>query len=70
MDLTKYVGDLSLGGKLLEELKQRVFLRTQLDVVYTDFINWERGNLISIGGDLDKGKWKHLSYTEYVGLKL
>ena len=70
MNLTKYVGDLSLGGGLLERLKERVFLKTQLDVVYTDFTNWERGGLISIGDDLEKGKWKHLSYTEYVWVKI
>jgi len=70
MDLTEYVNDIGLSGKLLKKLKKRVFLRTQLDVVYTDFTNWERGGLISIGDELEKGKWKHLNYSEYVWIKI
>ena len=70
MDLTKHVGVINRNENLLEKLKERVFLKTQLDVVYADFTNWERGNLISIGGDLEKGKWKHLNYTEYVWVKI
>ena len=70
MLLDKYINDLEEGGDLIEKLKQRVLLRTQLDVVYTDLINWERSGLISIGDDSKKGKWKHISYNEYVWIKI
>jgi len=70
MDLTKYVNNLSLSGELLEKLNQRVFLKTELDIVYSDFTNWERADLISIGEKVEKGKWKHLSYSEYVWVKI
>ena len=56
--------------ELFEELLERVFLKTQIDVVYTDFVNWERNNLLFVDSDVEKGKWKKLNYFEYVWVKL
>jgi len=39
-------------------------------VVYTDFVNWERNNLLFIDSDVEKGKWKKLNYFEYAWVKL
>lgn len=51
-------------------LRERVFLKTELDIVYSDLVNWERYNLLSIGGDSDKGDWKKLNYVEYTWVKI
>ena len=56
--------------ELFVQLSERVFLKTEIDVVYTDFVNWERNNLLFIDSDVEKGKWKKLNYFEYVWVKL
>ncbi len=55
---------------LIDLLRERVFLKTELDIVYSDLVNWERSNLLSIGGDSDKGDWKKLNYIEYTWVKI
>ena len=55
---------------LFDLLRERVFLKTELDIVYSDLVNWERSNLLSIGGDSDKGDWKKLNYVEYIWVKI
>ena len=55
---------------LFDLLRERVFLKTELDIVYSDLVNWERSNLLSIGGDSDKGDWKKLNYIEYTWVKI
>ena len=39
-------------------------------MVYTDFVNWERNNLLFVDSDVEKGKWKKLNYFEYAWVKL
>jgi len=56
--------------ELFAQLSERVFLKTQIDVVYTDFVNWERNNLLYVDSDVEKGKWKKLNCFEYVWVKL
>jgi len=56
--------------KLLDKLNERVFLKTEIDVVYSDLVNWERSNLLNIGGNSDKGDWKRLNYFEYIWVKI
>ena len=55
---------------LLVKLNERVFLKTEIDVVYSDLVNWERSNLLNIGGNSDKGDWKRLNYFEYIWVKI
>ena len=57
-------------GNLLFKLNERVFLKTELNVVYSDLVNWERSNLLNIGGNSDKGDWKRLNYFEYIWVKI
>ena len=56
--------------KLFDKLRERVFLKTELDIVYSDLANWERSNLLDIGGDAEKGNWKQLNYIEYICIKI
>lgn len=58
------------ADKLFDKLKERVFLKTELNIVYTDLTNWERAGLLEIGGDSNKGDWKKLDYIEYTWLKI
>lgn len=55
---------------LFDLLRERVFLKTELDIVYSDLVNWERSNLLSIGGESGKGDWKKLNYVEYTWIKI
>lgn len=55
---------------LIDLLRERVFLKTEIDIVYSDLVNWERYNLLCIGGDSTKGDWKKLNYIEYTWVKI
>lgn len=55
---------------LFNLLRERVFLKTEIDIVYSDLVNWERSNLLNIGGDSEKGDWKKLNYFEYIWVKI
>ncbi len=68
--LEDFVNNPAQSGDLYDKLRERVFLKTQLDVVYTDLVNWERSGLLSIGGDSNKGDWKKVNYTEYIWIKV
>ena len=54
----------------LEVIRERVFSKTQVDVVYSDFTNWERYRLIDIKHNVGKGGHKKLSYVDYVWLSI
>ena len=54
----------------LEVIRERVFSKTQVDVVYSDFTNSERYGLIDIKHNVGKGGHKKLSYVDYVWLSI
>jgi len=66
---TNYSDDYSKAIDLAKKLREKVFLKTQMDVVYTHFSNWEREGLL-YRCDENKGKWKSLSYVEYTWVKI
>jgi hypothetical protein len=68
--IENFVNNPELSENLYDKLRERVFLKTELDVVYTDLVNWERSGLLLIGGDSDKGDWKKVNYTEYIWIKI
>ena len=69
-NLSKFKGELLELPELFHQLRNRCFLKTQLDVVYTDFTNWERYDLLFIDHDVEKGMWKKLNYIEYTWMKI
>ena len=69
-NLSKFKGELLAVTELYYQLRNRCFLKTQLDVVYTDFTNWERYDLLFIDHDVEKGMWKKLNYIEYTWMKI
>lgn len=70
IDLNEYMGLLSKSPELINKLQERIFLRTEIDVVYASFTNWERKGLLYQQADVEKGKWKKLTITEYLWVKL
>ena len=68
--IENFVNNPDIAENLYDKLRERVFLKTELDVVYTDLVNWERSGLLSIGGESNKGDWKKVSYTEYIWIKI
>ena len=67
IDREEYHLNYHKGDELFNKLKERIFLKTELDIVYTDITNWERNGLLEIG-EGEKGDWKKLNYIEYVWL--
>jgi hypothetical protein len=65
-----FYNDFGSAYDLFDKLKERVFLKTEIDIVYSDLVNWERYNLLQIGGDVEKGDWKKLNYIEYTWVKI
>jgi hypothetical protein len=65
-----FVNDPSSAEPLIDLLRERFFLKTEIDIVYSDLVNWERSNLLSIGDDSDKGDWKKINYIEYTWVKI
>lgn len=65
-----FYNNFNSADSLFFKLKERVFLRTELNIVYSDLTNWERSGLLSIGGGSKKGDWKKLNYVEYIWLKI
>jgi len=68
--IENFINNSAEAENLYDKLRERVFLKTELDVVYTDLVNWERSGLLSLGGNSDKGDWKKVSYTEYIWIKI
>lgn len=67
---TSFENNPTTAEPLQNLLRERVFLKTEIDIVYSDLVNWERYNLLSIGGDSEKGDWKKLNYIEYTWVKI
>lgn len=55
---------------LLLELRRPTFMRTKIDVVYSDIVNWEVEGILYDGVKKEKGSQKKLSYIEYIWLKM
>ena len=67
--------DISIKSKefsfeLIEELRRPIFMRTKIDVVYSDIVNWEVEGILYESVRKEKGSQKKLSYIEYVWLKM
>jgi hypothetical protein len=70
IDFNYFFQDYDKSMILIEKLRNRDFLKTEIDVVYSDLANWERVGLIQIGGNQEKGDWKKINYIEYVWIRL
>jgi hypothetical protein len=72
-DLHSYFGNTSNLNKLANHICQPVFLKTKIDVLYDDILNWERNDLLSIefGIKPEDTSYKKtaISFIEYVWIK-
>ena len=55
LDILKYKGNFDKAIYLQQKLNERVFSKTEIDVVYSDFTNWERNGLLDISDNTKKG---------------
>ena len=72
-DLHSYFGNTNNLNKLANHICQPVFLKTKIDVLYDDILNWERNDLLSIefGIKPEDTSYKKtaISFIEYVWIK-
>jgi len=70
LDILHFKGKLDQALVLYNKFNERVFSKTEIDVVYSDFTNWERKGLIDISHKVKKGGHKKLSYVDYVWVSI
>ena len=62
------VGNLNIN--LILELQAPTFMRTKIDVVYSDLNNWDNEGLLYYSSHVKKGSQRKLSYIEYIWVKI
>ncbi|MDB9910239.1 YezD family protein [Flavobacteriales bacterium] len=70
LDILQFKGKFDQALVLYNKFNERVFSKTEIDVVYSDFTNWERNELIDISHKVKKGGHKKLSYVDYVWVSI
>ena len=70
INVADYFSILEKAPYLFDKIQEKVFLKTEIDIVYSDIKNWERFDLLSEYDKSDKGNWNKISYSEYVWLKI
>lgn len=70
MENTPLLNSDILNQELLTQLRTPTFLKTQLDVVYSDINNWDNEGLLYYAQENKKGSQKRLSYIEYTWVKI
>lgn len=70
INVVDYFSVLERAPDLFNKIQEKVFLKTEIDIVYSDIKNWERSNLLSEYNESEKGNWNKISYSEYVWMKI
>lgn len=70
INVADYFSVLEKAPDLFDKVREKVFLKTEIDIVYSDIKNWERSNLLSEYDEAEKGNWNKISYSEYVWIKI
>ncbi|HLO74624.1 MAG TPA: hypothetical protein VK164_11860 [Flavobacterium sp.] len=70
INVVDYFSVLEKAPDLFNKIQEKVFLKTEIDIVYSDIKNWERSNLLSEYNESEKGNWNKISYSEYVWMKI
>lgn len=70
INVADYFSILEKAPYLFDKIQEKVFLKTEIDIVYSDIKNWERFDLISEYDESDKGNWNKISYSDYVWIKI
>lgn len=70
IDFTAFTNNSNKAFELYEKLNEPVFLKSQIDIVYTDYINWERNGILLTASDKEKGTKNKISRKDYLWCKL
>ena len=70
IDLSIFSDKPGLSFELYIKLNEEVFLKSQIDIVYTDYINWERNGILLTSSDKEKGTQNLISRKDYLWCKL
>ena len=70
VDLSIFHDKPELSFELYAKLNEEVFLKSQIDIVYTDYINWERNGILLTSSDREKGTQNSISRKDYLWCKL
>jgi len=70
VDLSIFSDKPELSFELYAKLNEEVFLKSQIDIVYTDYINWERNGILLTSSDREKGTQNSISRKDYLWCKL
>ena len=72
--LDPYFGELSDPDSLINYIYAPVFLKTKIDVLYFDILNWEKYDLLTIDLGLSRKhtgfKKTAISFVQYVWIKM
>lgn len=60
----------NLNIELIKELRTPVFLKTKVDVVYSDINNWDLEEILYYSSSGKKGGQNRLTYIDYIWLKI
>nr|WP_321230248.1 hypothetical protein [uncultured Psychroserpens sp.] len=55
---------------LLTELRRDSFLKTELDVLYDDFVRWEKNDLLWVKDNIETHAQRKYNYIEYTWVKI
>lgn len=70
IDSKDYINKLSTAADVFFKISEKAFRKTEIDIVYSEIINWERAGLIDYDNQEKKGDWKIITYREYTWLKV
>ena len=70
INVVDYFLVLEKAPDLFYKIQEKVFFKTEIDIVYSDIKNWERSNLLWDSNESEKGNWNKISYSEYVWIKI
>ena len=70
LDILQFKGNFDKAIYLQNKFNERIFSKTEIDIIYFDFTNWERKGLIDISHKVKKGGHKKLSYVDYVWVSI
>lgn len=70
IDTKDYINNLFSSAELYYKISEKAFKKTEIDIVYSEIINWERAGLIDYDNQEKKGDWKKITYREYTWLKI
>lgn len=67
IDSNNYINNLSSASEVFFKISEKAFKKTEIDIVYSEIINWERAGLIDYDGQEKKAIGKKLLIVNILG---